>query len=261
MFRHNFVGESLYHYTTIEGLKGIFSRNSPAFPYRFNIRFSTASRFLDKTEGQHALELFHDVCRGFFADKRSEEALSKATQEIQLQEEALVIQAGDINSAPKDILPRREPLLIDIKHVETFIACFSDNEDNHALWHMGEKDNHFAIELYDQSGFQSWLPTSCIGEIPFQVCFERVIYDDIVKKQRIEDDLHFAYQKYRDNKEAFIVSLKQSLSEYQYLFKNNIYSEEAETRAIINIDNLDRVKDNGIKVETVDCQQKVGQIL
>ena len=236
----------LYHYTDETGLKGIFLKSNPDIQNEIHIRFSTASRFSDKTEGKHAIELFHEVCRAFFADKKSNKELYEATQKISLQEEAFVMHAGDINSAPTDILPLKAPIVIDFGRVKTFIACFSENEDNQALWHLDGKQNIFAIEFFDPNHFQHWLPDGNSNNTPFYVHFEKVIYDDISKKQRIEEDLHESYQLYRNNRKKFRNSLKQSISEYQYIFKNEQYHPENETRAIIKVKRLSDLRRFGI---------------
>jgi len=245
------IGKSLYHYTDKDGLKGIFSNNNPDIHNEIRIRFSTASRFSDKKEGIHTIDLFHKVCRDFFADKKSDKELYEATQEITSLEESFIIRAGDISDAPTDILPRMPPIVIDYGRVETFIACFSENEDNQALWDIEGKYNTFAIEFSGQSDFQSWLPHGYSGETPFEVRFDRVIYDDKKKKQKILEDLRDLYQQYSANKEEFIDSLRASLSEYQYLFKQHKkYHKEVETRAVIKVDRLDRLNENGIMVNT-----------
>lgn len=247
----HFVGKSLYHYTNEVGLKGIFSPNDPEIHDEIHIRFSTASRFSDKSEGKHTIDLLHEVCRDFFANKESEKELHKATQGITSLEESFIIHAGDINDAPTDILPRMAPIVIDYGRVETFIACFSENEDNQSLWDIEGKYNTFAIEFFDQSFFQPWLPNGFSGETPYEIRFEKVIYDDAEKKKKILEDLRDLYQQYSANKGEFIDSLKASLSEYQYLFKKyEKYHKEAETRAIIKVDNLNRLSENGIKTDT-----------
>ena len=240
----------LYHYTDGTGLKGIFLKNKFNTQHEIHIRFSTASRFSDKKEGKHAIELFSKVCREFFADKNSDKELYEATRKITSLEESFIIRAGEISDAPTDILPCLAPIVIDYGCVETFIACFSENEDNQALWHLKKEPYDFAIELLDQHGFKMWLPDGNSNKTPFEVRFEKVIYDARGKRQRIEYDLCDAYQRYHDDKEEFISSLRVSLSEYQYLFKRYKYHKEAETRTIIRVQNLDDLEKFGISVKT-----------
>lgn len=249
--RINYSGKMLYHYTNEVGLKGIFSKSDPDIHDDIHIRFSTASRFTDKKEGIHTLDLLSEVCQDFFADKESDRELYEATQEITSLDESFIIRAGDINDASTDILPRSVPILIDHGRVDTFIACFSENDDNQDLWHFeNNKNSDFAIELFDRNGFQSWLPNGNSGEAPYEIRFEKVIYEDSEKKQKILEDLTESYDQNFANKEQFINSLVVSLSEYQYLFKKYKYNKEAETRAVIKVDSLDRLRGNGIVVET-----------
>lgn len=268
----HFVGKSLYHYTNEAGLKGIFSKSDPEIHDEIHIRFSTASRFSDKKEGIHTIDLFHKVCRDFFADKKSDKELYEATQVITSLEESFIIRAGDISDAPTDILPRMPPIVIDYGRVETFIACFSESDDNQDLWHFeNNKNSDFAIELFNRNGFQfqSWLPNGYSGEIPYEIRFEKVIYEDAEKKQKILEDLTESYNHNFSDKKEFINSLVVSLSEYQYLFKQYKYHKEAETRAVIKVDSLDMLSKNGIVVELpsdgkyIDvpmCRMMVGSI-
>jgi hypothetical protein len=245
------IGKSLYHYTDKDGLNGIFSNNNPDIHNEIRIRFSTASRFSDKKEGIHTIDLFHKVCRDFFADKKSDKELYEATQEITSLEESFIIRAGDISDAPTDILPRMPPIVIDYGRVETFIACFSESDDNQDLWHFeNNRTSDFTIELHVQSDFQSWLPNGYSGEIPYEIRFRKVIYEDAKKKQKILEDLSESYNHNCANKDEFIDSLRVSLSEYQYLFKKYKYHREAETRAVIKVDSPARLSENGIKVKT-----------
>lgn len=252
----NLVGGYLYHYTTMEGLKGIFSNSDPYIHDDIHIRFSTTSRFSDEKEGTHAIDLFHEVCSDFFADKKSDKELYEATKEIKSLEESFIIRAGDINDAPTDILPRTAPIVIDYGRVETFIACFSESDDNKDLWHFeNNRNSDFAIEFFDPNRFQLWLPDGNSNKTPFEVRFEKVIYNAKGKRQKVEDDLCDAYQLHHDDKEKFISSLRVSLSEYQYLFKRYKYHKEVETRAIIRVQNLDELEKLGISV-IIDAKGK-----
>lgn len=270
----NLAGKMLYHYTGEAGLKGIFSKSDPEIHDEIHIRFSTASRFSDKSEGKHTIDLFYEVCCDFFANKESEKELYEAVQGITSSdlEESFITRAGDICDAPTDILPRLAPIVIDYVRAETFIACFSENDDNQDLWHFeNNKSSDFAIELFNRNGFQfqSWLPNGYSGEIPYKIRFEKVIYEDAEKKQKILEDLTESYNHNFSDKKEFINSLVVSLSEYQYLFKQYKYHKEAETRAVIKVDSLDMLSKNGIVVELpsdgkyIDvpmCRMMVGSI-
>lgn len=191
---------SLFHYTTISGLMGIVENN--CF-WLTNLKYMN-----DLSEQKFAYEVI----------KRSLERLG-----------------NDENYSRqfRDILGKAS--LTNIKKIDRYAACFTDDGDSLPMWCMYGKESGVSIELNLESDFHFTIGPNCF--------FEDIIYDDNILEWYVKMVVDLYYDIYKDFVGESMVNhrhienimsmeLANKSLAYADNFKNKRFSHESETRLL-----------------------------
>lgn len=223
--------KKLCHYTSPSGLLGIFSEQKPS------LYFSQYDSLNDTKERKDIFDSLKKYCN---------EQLKKKRMSKELYDDILSIPQSDLFGITRKT---NEELLLDdgeiIKEITsfaneecyTYICSFSKNNDSLPMWRMYSKADHyegfcvefsetaFAKKIYNSEGFSLELV--------------KVIYDENKKMELIESVLSPIMRLYdsatEKDKESLLSVIKMMIKTFQFVFKNESFSYEEETRAILHI--------------------------
>ncbi len=223
--------KKLCHYTSPDGLLGIFSQEVPS------LYFSQYDSLNDTKERKDIFECLKKYC-----DKQ----LKSNSMSRQLHEDILSIPQSDLFGITRKT---EEELILDsgeiVKDITTFaneecytyICSFSKNNDSLPMWTMYSKAEHyegFCIEFSSEAFSQKQYYRK-----GFSLELVKVIYDEKTKMNLIEDVLSPIINLYDDatpkDKENLLSIIKVMIKNFQFVFKNKSFSYEEEIRAVLHI--------------------------
>lgn len=225
--------DSLFHYTSLDGLLGILRETGPV------LWFSQYDSLNDTTEGVHILEVYQDVCEELLANGKIDSVFNQAVHDVKpLTKEVFLSHLKQLKEVEKPI---------DITHYckvqesQKYICCFSKNQDSLPMWNYYTKGDKyegynigFCFQRTRQYGVQY-----CYGK-GYNLDLFTVIYDDNEKKQIIQRKIEELYSFYKDDaRETTLTRIKNILSNYlknlALKFKQNCFQHEEEVRAILTV--------------------------
>lgn len=207
----------LYHYTSENGILGIFKKDQLVF------HITKANSLNDKSEGKDLFEILDIVC-------------NKLKQNGDIDDDfyfkILSIFQGDINSAAqkgnycKSTLSKIRSKIED-SNMETFIMSFSSAENCLPMWNY-----------YTNAGLQGYsisinkaMLNSVIKSFSYEweISFPNVIYHTIEKKRIVSEAI------YDGIKCKSIQPIIDMINIYQYIFKHEAFEYENEVRMIVKV--------------------------
>ena len=201
-FQHK---NSIYHYTSAEGLMGIVASGT--------IRFTEYSSLNDATEGDYIFFVLKSLLNYDIAyDKRF------------INE---IVQHVDANDY-YDVYPDK-----DLKY---FISCFSLNNDSLPMWnyYANKKGYNINFDFYDikqeVEKIQKKYPKNVYFE-PYQV-----LYETEKQKEFLIEHLNYVYKIWKDRKSDFIIKFFLNyLNSIKFAFKHPAFKSEDEVRFVYKI--------------------------
>lgn len=230
------TSDSLYHYTSPDGLLGILKETGPV------LWFSQYDSLNDMTEGIHILEVYQTVCKELFDSSKIDSAFYQAIYDVKPMKEDIFL--SHLEQLIEDENPTDITHYCQVVESQKYVCCFSKNPDSLPMWNYYTKGDKY--EGYN-IGFCFWRTR----ESDMQNCYGKgynfdlftVIYDDEEKKNIIRNKIEEIYSFYKK-----VTMEKNALSEIQnalsyYLkslglkFKQNCFQHEQEVRAILTVPN------------------------
>lgn len=203
----NNKSDIIYHYTSSDGILGIFDTNKIQF------RFTKSDNLNDVTEGCDLLKLIERVCI----------ELKNSNQINQMQFDE-VIKFSDkeyiyrILNDTKDISASADKY--DYSTNDVYVLCFSKNRDCLPMWNYYTNNSIPGYSI----GFNSNILFDLFNNKNFMVY--SVIYDDNKKIDILKKVITICLEDYNFKKLAW------ELYNYSYIFKHKAFEYEAEIRVI-----------------------------
>lgn len=223
--------KKLCHYTSPDGLMGIFNNGSPA------LFFSQYDSLNDTKERKDIFEVLRKYCDKQLKNGKMSQELHDSIISIPPSDlfgitrtinEELVLEDGEI---VKDITAFAD------EECYTYICSFSKNNDSLPMWRMYSKAEHyegFCIE-FSASAFSQ----SKYYRKGFTIELVKVIYDERKKMELIDKVLSPIMALYdsaaEKDKKSLLSIVKVMIRDFQFTFKNKSFSYEEEIRAILHI--------------------------
>ncbi len=223
--------KKLCHYTSPDGLMGIFNNSSPT------LFFSQYDSLNDTKERKDIFEILKKYCdKQLKQGKMSQELYDKITLIPQSDlfgitrkiNEELTLENGEV---VKDITAFAD------EECYTYICSFSKNNDSLPMWRMYSKAEHyegFCIEFSAHAFSHSQYYRK-----GFTMELVKVIYDERKKMDLIDGVLSPIMALYdtaaTKDKESLLSIVKVMIRDFQFTFKNKSFSYEEEIRAVLHI--------------------------
>lgn len=223
--------KKLCHYTSPDGLLGIFEKNTPA------LYFSQYDSLNDAKERKDIFECLYSYC---------DRLVKEGRMSPKLYNDITSIQQSDLFGITREtkeelILDDGEKITVSTAFANeecyTYICSFSSNNDSLPMWRMYSKADHyegFCIEFspevfLDNSGYRNG----------YTVELAKVIYDESKKMELMEKVLSPIMNLYdsateQDQKNLLFI-VKEMIKDFEFIFKNKSFSYEEEIRAILHI--------------------------
>ena len=221
----------LYHYTSENGILGIFKKN------KFTLQLSKANSLNDKSEGKDFYKCLDDVCEKMLEEREINNDFYYLIKSLYTESVAKAAEkAGRLKS---QILHYRR-MLNDSKF-DFFIMSFSTEKDCLPMWnyYTNAGTQGYSIKI-DKNKFKSVIETKAVKYGISDFDFYNVVYSTEEKHKIIKERIEQAYLSNQINK---IVDL---INEYQYLFKHTSFEYEKEVRLIIKVPKIKNQNCNGL---------------
>ncbi len=214
------VPDTVYHYTSANGLNAILSSETLWFTRRDCLN--------DPTEHQH----IHDVIKLCLSSFKADKAFKR-----------------HLNSLNEQLLSMKNPNSWFTLDKNVYIASFSTNGDSIPMWMNYTKSSHC-------DGYSIGFDTSILKEKDSAICISPVLYDFKSKEKIVNhflDLLHVIWKQKKDSSDE-LNNIKNKIkmasmlftSEVGCFFKHPDYEYEKEARIILRI----KSKDKRIKIRT-----------
>lgn len=222
---------TVYHYTSPEGLMGIFKDDLP------KLYFSQYDSLNDTKERLDIIECLSGYCDQQVKQKKMSNELRNAIKGITLSDDFLIgrNQKEKIELENGDIID--DIVYISDEECYTYICSFSLEEDLLPMWRMYSKSEHyegFCLGIYDNI-FRN---TSCHSK-GYSIELRKTIYSDYEKTKLLNDlllPICDCYDKSSENdKQTWISMIGRFIYNNQFIFKNKAFEYEKEARAILHI--------------------------
>lgn len=249
------VPSIVYHYTSPEGLMGIFHDKVP------KLYFSQYDSLNDYKERYDIVDFLHGYCDFLLKDGKMSSLLNNAIKNIELSDKFL------ISRNVKEPLQLENGKVIDNltsmddEECYTYICSFSLEEDLLPMWRMYSKTDHY-------EGFSLGISASAFDHLScyekgYRIELKKTIYSDRDKTELLSELLLPMCEHYDDatetEKTLWLRFIKQFIHKNQFTFKNKAFEYEKEIRAILQIP-----KDENNKFENISerkYRQKNGIII
>ena len=216
---------TVYHYTSPEGLMGIFKENSP------KLYFSQYDSLNDYKERFDIIEFMYGYCDHQVKAGIMPKALCDDIKNITLSDEFFITTNMQTKTGFKSQTE------ISGKDCYTYICSFSLEEDLLPMWRMYSKSEHyegFCIGILSDIFKRG----SCYGK-GYKIELRKVIYSDGEKDSLLKELLAPIYEHYMGLDEFMkaecLKIITRFIFENQFVFKNKAFEYEKELRAILHI--------------------------
>ncbi|MCQ2386931.1 MAG: DUF2971 domain-containing protein [Clostridia bacterium] len=196
---------SIYHYTSVEGLIGIITSGK--------IRFTEYSYLNDSTEGDYIFSVLKSMLN------------NKISYDKEFKDK--IVEHIDKNDY-YDVYPDK-----DMKY---FISCFSLNSDSLPMWNYYSKTQGYNIN-FDFYDIKQEIKKIHIKYYP-NVFFESytVLYETEIQKEFLIEHLNYVYDVWKKEKSDFIISFMLNyLNSIKFAFKHPAFQQEQEVRFVYKV--------------------------
>ena len=212
----------LYHYTNIDGLKGIISNNG------LKLWFTNYKYLNDSSEGCELKVIYDNILDQLFNDNKINELIYDYLKKINFED--------------KDFFPYSNPnkkLKVCEDEEEIYLCCFSRDGDSLPMWrYYSKNETGCSIELDDWYLREHWHLDALnpeerkIGKS--SIC--EVVYPIEQKSEKIENLILNVVENLSELSEMEkAIKTDVLLEEYRFVFKNQCFESEKESRAILYI--------------------------
>lgn len=207
----------LYHYTSVEGIEGIFQKN------KLNLRFSTSKIVNDTTEGKVIVDILKNV------------ALNLKKSGLIACEYYSAIVNHDYKF--KQLFSTKEGYNFGVPK-STFIFCLCEDGDSLPMWNYYSKgDNYYGYNIkFNANVLKQCAELQCYDAI---VRLSKVIYNN---DEKIKILTNFILKYVGNNYEESIKIIECNLGMYQFLFKDKCFEYEKEWRLIVHTNTEEKRK-------------------
>ena len=223
--------QKLYHYTSPEGLLGIFNEQTP------KLFFSQYDSLNDTKERKDIFEILHKLCFKLLESNKVSKELYDTILSIQTSDVFGILRKNNKKPISENCISCNENMIFSREECYTYICSFSGNNDSLPMWRMYSKSNHYegyCIEI-STSAFKQEI--NC-GK-GFSIDIFKVIYDEEEKFRLIKNVLLPIAKVYdscsNKEKENFIYIIEHMIYEFQFIFKNKAFAYEDEIRAVLHM--------------------------
>lgn len=220
--------DMLYHYTSENGILGIFKKD------KFTLQLSKANSLNDKSEGKDFYKCLDDVCCNMLDNDQIDLKFYLRIKALYTDEIKTVAKLGYKIS---EIVKMRHKLLDSTSDI--FIMSFSLTRDCLPMWnyYTNAGTQGYSIKI-NKRKLKSVIEKKSKKYGISDVDFYNVIYSTEKKYEIIQERIIEAYAL--DD----LVSIVDMINEYQYLFKHHSFEYEKEVRLIVRVP---KIKDAVIK--------------
>lgn len=222
---------TVYHYTSPEGLLGIFPENKDP-----KLWFTKYDSLNDTSERTNIIDYLSGYC-----DRRAREGkisliFAEAIKSIQLSDYILITLPGK-----KPIELKNNGIVDDwteLKNVpcDAYLCCFSKKSDLLPMWNYYSKSQHY--EGYSVGFLSSVFDRSLSFEKGYSIELKKVLYEDNEKDDlldRIILPFSNLFTESVSDRDDITQIIQAKINELQFVFKKECFRHEEEIRAILYI--------------------------
>ena len=223
--------KKIYHYTSPNGLMGIFDKKTPA------LFFSQYDSLNDTKERKDIFEILKKYCDKQLEDGRMSQSLYNDI--ISIPPSDLFGITRELNEKIKLESGETVDNITSFANEDcyTYICSFSKNNDSLPMWRMYSKADHYEGFCIEFSTYP-FSHKNFYGK-GFNIELVEVIYNESQKLSLIESVLSPIMKLYdsatKTDKDNLLSIIKIMINRFQFAFKNKSFSYEEEIRAILHI--------------------------
>ena len=227
--------ELLYHYTNIDGLRGILGPHDDNDDVK--LWFTNAGYLNDVSEGDELDRIYKKVCIEMKDCGEICEEEYKEISDVRFNKRGIIYTSRDDKTG-------KNMKCFNYGKTTAYICCFCRNGDSLNMWRYYTKNNTgCAICFIDDrlkihKEREQFMPKdTAVGK--FEVC--HVTYDDAEKEKIIHSEIQKILRDLDEAQIPRVGNLKKAvtrkLSQYEFKFKDACFSSEEEVRAIYYVPN------------------------
>lgn len=219
----------LWHYTTESGLNGIVAKNN------LNFWFTKFDCLSDSTEGIEIIKRYKKVCKLLYDKNRINTPFYELVIDLKVPEETSF--AYPVFNSINNTFETK----MWFDSFDAYICSFAETPNNALMWQSYSK-NECGYCVGVRSDLFNSYKTYAFNEIDLQREYLKieqckVIYSEEEKDRIIEKMILLAYEDYCDCRSDTaihnaLVEINDSLSKFQFAFKNSCFAYENEYRFI-----------------------------
>ncbi len=214
------VGNTIYHYTSPSGLKGILDEQ----PSLYFTRYDCLNDF---TEGKIVPRIYKSVLANYQSEHTDARDFCQMIQNVEPSNTTYIPLSGNIPGSHKN--DETNSCYVNRIECTPYICCFSMEPDSLPMWTYYSKERMYEgynIEIFKDRIFD------------YKYLFRHfpVIYNSQVQEKRIHDltdQEYINFSKYDNNIELIRLRLSNYLLELSLQFKNCAFEHEKEYRYIL----------------------------
>lgn len=206
--------EDMYHYTSVDGLLGILQ------PKQMIFWFSDVNFLNDKREGKEVYRYFEALCKKLKNDNR-------------ISDDYYTFLRGLKRNQNKMYFPycyNEEKLRTVLSTYDAYVLCFSQNKDSLPMWNYYSKSGTYQgynIEI----DVQSFLDDIRKNRSGYNIVSQKVLYN--FEDGRLDDLIIQNKKTAATEPEEAKYNILNALEEIRYVYKDDHFTHEKETRIVI----------------------------
>lgn len=222
---------TVYHYTSPEGLMGIFPDEKNA-----KLWFTKYDSLNDTSERTNTIEYLYQYCDRRVSENRLSQIFADTIKSLKLSDYQLITLPGKgaIELEHNGVIDE----YTDTRYVpcDTYLCCFSKHPDLLPMWNYYSKSQHY--EGYSIGFFSSLFQRSASFEKGYFIDLKKVLYRNSEKDELFDAIILPFNNLFAENvsdREDITQIIQGKINELQFVFKNECFRHEEEIRAILHI--------------------------
>lgn len=216
---------SLWHYTSLDGLKGIIQKNKLKF------WFTRSDCLNDIKEGNEAFLVFKEIREQWKNDDKVDKEFVELLDQIEMSGKKVLF-----------LRENQDEINVKLSEYDAYICSFSKKDDLLEMWRYYSKGKGGYSLQFDKALFDEIKNNFLYGDGTTQTYPDvyNVIYNKKKQKELFEEKIRACHDLFLFSKDSNIVNkqyIKQTietiLNKYRFRFKNQCFSNEQEIRAVI----------------------------
>lgn len=199
---------TVYHYTSKKTLKKILKDN-------FTLKFTQYDYLDDYTEGKVIIKVYKSICDELHRENKIENHFYEKIYQLEPRDQ--------VRKVVKNIV-------VYLTEAVHFVCCFCIDGDANAMWNSYIKNNK-------REGFSIGFTIDNMKpkNLDYEIQFYKVIYDEKEKRKLLREYILELNDEKRISIEDKQLQIKDFLSSYRLIFKDEGFNYENEIRAILSI--------------------------